>query len=180
MHESACAQPVLQGGSLHTHTCVHTPERIWGEAECVSAMYPVLRSRGGTTGENPRSVIPEVLHSPSYPHAAPPRARHRLPLQHARLPLTSGRAAYCPVTAPAHRLSSASRLSPEMQEIFPCSITPHPGPRPGARHGSLPALLTPLHLTPVFFCLLFSLSVTYGCFCSAPCRHRERAQLPLL
>lgn len=99
-----------------------------------------------------------------------------------------------PCTAPLTTASRTAFLSPmvlpmehfhiclhqKMQGI--CSIMAHPGPHHPVTslHRPSPALLTPLPLTPVFFCLLFFLSVTFGCFCSAPRRHREWAQLPLL
>lgn len=165
-----------------THVCM--PWSVWGCWKSVSVPR-LLQSQGGTTGKI-QSVGLEVPHSPSYPCAALPSACHCLPLQHARLyshqrwgslmpfnntctqgflciPPSSGDAGNLPLLHHVLSWTTAWRTSPS------------PPPR-----GLPPALLTPLHLTPVFFCLLFSLSVTYGCFCSALHRHRERAQLPLL
>ena len=118
---------------------------------------------GRNNWENLRSVIPEVPHSPSYPCTAPLRACHCLPLQHTRLsshqrqgnllPCNSTRMQGLLCIPPSS--GDAGNL-PLLYHAPSWTMAWHTSPSPPAR-GSPPALLTLLHLTPSFFCLLFSL-----------------------
>lgn len=162
------------------------PGACWGGSRVCLCCVSCPSEPGRSDWENLRSVSLEVPHFPSYPRAAPPRAHHCLPLQHARLSSHQRRGSLLPCNSTRTwgflciPPSSGDAGNLPLLHHAPSSTTAqHTSPSPLPR-GSPPTLLTPLHLTPVFFCLLFSLLVTYGCFCSAPHRHRERAQLPLL
>lgn len=150
VQESSCARGA---------PCAHAqPGARQGSRACVC---PVLRSRGGRTGTPRAHPEPRCTAKGSSASAA-----------------RSAFLAALPRAGPAASFPPHPR---EMREMSPRSITARrTSPSPPASHGPAPAVLTPLRLTPIFFCLLFSLWVTHGCFCSAPRRHRERAQLPLL
>lgn len=160
MHRGACAARAARKGPVHAH--MHPGEQQGSKQRVVCLVsWPWEPGRSGR--EKPRLVCPEVLP----PHAAP--ALHyqgpELTSPTVGPPLQPAFILGCRKFPPWHTppWAAAWRMSPSPPPCGPC-----------------PTCLTPLPLTPIFFCLSFSLSVTYGCFCSAPHRHRKRAQLPLL
>lgn len=167
---------------MHTYTCAHVHMRVH-----------VLEHVGGKQSVSVPCLLPFGAREERLGKSEVSKSRGpAFPVLHCQGPITVCLcstlsfplpAAGQPCTAPAHGVFSASCClrrcgkSPLLHHAPSWTTAWHTSPSP---QGSPPALLTLLHLTPIFFCLLFSLSITYGCFCSAPRRHRERAQLPLL
>lgn len=166
-----CRQRLCPGRSLHTHTRMHAHPGAWqGSRMClgrVSCPLELCRKDWDTL----RSLRVPLHLKGSSPSASA-----------ARSAFLAAPGQRCPGPAPRRGflcIPSASGDAGNLPPLHHChSRTARPRHTPLTR--AAPAVLTPLHLTPIFFCLLFSLSVTHGCFCSAPRRHRERAQLPLL